>query len=58
VQEIETLPRIGPALAARVVAEREAHGPFGGLDALDKRVKGIGPALAKAIGPLVTFSGR
>lgn len=56
--ELEALPRIGPALAARIVAEREANGPFGGLDALDKRVKGIGVALARAIQPFVRFSGR
>jgi competence protein ComEA len=56
--ELEALPRIGPTLAARIVAEREANGPFGDLDALDRRVKGIGPALAKAIQPLVRFSGQ
>jgi competence protein ComEA len=57
-KEIEALPRIGPALAARIVTEREANGPFASLEALDKRVKGIGPALAAAIRPFVTFSGR
>jgi competence protein ComEA len=57
-KEIEALPRIGPALAARIVTEREANGPFLSLEALDKRVKGIGPALAAAIRPFVTFSGR
>lgn len=56
--ELETLPRIGPALAARIVAERDKHGPFGSLAALDARVKGIGPAMTKALEPLVTFSGH
>jgi competence protein ComEA len=56
--ELELLPRIGPALAARIVADRAAKGPFGSLEALEKRVRGIGPAMAKALSPLVTFSGR
>jgi DNA uptake protein ComE-like DNA-binding protein len=56
--ELEALPRVGPALAARIVAERTANGPFPDLDALDKRVKGIGPALAAAIQPFVTFMAR
>ena len=58
VKELETLPRIGPSLAARIVAERDANGPFRSLGSLDKRVKGIGPGLAKVIEPFVTFSGR
>ena len=37
------LPGIGPVLAARIVSDREAHGPFDDLDALE-RVRGIGPA--------------
>jgi competence ComEA-like helix-hairpin-helix protein len=41
-EELERLPGIGPALAARIVAERAARGPFGGPDGL-LRVPGIGP---------------
>ncbi len=41
-EELERLPGIGPALAARIVAERVARGPFGGPDGL-LRVPGIGP---------------
>lgn len=52
---IESLPRIGPALAQRIVADRAAHGPFGSIAGLD-RVKGIGPAVQKEIAPHVTFS--
>jgi DNA uptake protein ComE-like DNA-binding protein len=52
---IESLPRIGPALAQRIVQDRLANGPFGSLAALD-RVKGIGPSLQKHIAPYVTFS--
>lgn len=54
-EEIERLPRIGPVLAARIVADRDSLGPFGSLDEL-QRVKGVGPALAKALQPHVTFS--
>lgn len=52
---IESLPRIGPALAQRIVEDRKARGPFGSLAGLD-RVKGVGPALQKEIAPYVTFS--
>lgn len=40
--ELEMLPGIGPALAKRIVEDREAHGPFRSIDDLD-RVPGIGP---------------
>jgi len=55
--ELERLPRIGPALAARIVAWREKHGPFDSLESL-RHVRGIGPATARLLAPLVTFSGR
>lgn len=53
--EIETLRGIGPALAARIVADRDSLGPFGSTDEL-QRVRGIGLRLAKKIAPQVTFS--
>lgn len=53
---IESLPRIGPALAARIVANRDSFGAFGSLDGL-QRVKGVGAAMAKALRNRVTFSG-
>jgi len=54
--ELDRLPGIGPALAARIVADRKNAGPFGSVEAL-QRVKGIGPALAARLAPHVTFSG-
>jgi competence protein ComEA len=54
---IESLPGIGPALAARIVANRDSLGPFGSIDALCD-VRGIGPALAGRLRALVTFTGQ
>lgn len=56
VTEITRLPRVGPALAQRIVAWRSEHGAFGGLARLDS-VSGVGPALLKAVQPFVSFSG-
>src|SRR5829696_6058951 len=56
-REIEALPRIGPAIARRIVASRDSLGAFGSLEGLG-RVRGIGPATRKRLAPLVTFSGR
>jgi competence protein ComEA len=53
--ELARLPKVGPALAKALVAFREAHGPFGGLEGLD-RVPGIGPGLLAALRPHVEFS--
>jgi len=55
--EIDRLPRVGPALARRLVANRDSFGAFGSLEALG-RVRGFGPATRKRLAPLVTFSGR
>lgn len=57
VAAIEKLPWIGPALAARIVENRDKCGPFGSPDALT-RVYGIGPGTVKRLAPYVTFSGR
>lgn len=56
VSEITRLPRVGPALAQRIVAWRSEHGPFGSLSRLDS-VSGVGPKLLDAILPFVSFSG-
>jgi competence protein ComEA len=48
--ELQRLPRVGPALAARIVAHREANGPFRSLADVDA-VPGIGAALLAGIAP-------
>jgi len=53
---LERLPRIGPSLASRIVADRQRKGPFGSLEAL-QRVRGIGPKVAAHLATYVTFSG-
>ncbi|MBC7093246.1 helix-hairpin-helix domain-containing protein [Candidatus Bipolaricaulota bacterium] len=52
-EELEKLPGIGPALAARIVAFREAHGPFRTVDDL-LAVPGIGPKTLAGFRDLVT----
>lgn len=50
------LPGVGPALAQRIVAEREQGGPFGDYAAL-ARVRGVGPGLIGRLAPHLAFSG-
>jgi competence protein ComEA len=54
---LERLPGIGPTLARRIVAEREARGPFRGFADLSARVEGIGPKVEAALEGLVRFGG-
>jgi len=55
-EELARLPRVGLALAKKIVADREAKGAFGGPGGLD-RVAGVGAGLLAAIGPHLAFSG-
>lgn len=50
--ELDTLPGVGPATAAAIVAHRDTNGPFGAIDDL-LAVRGIGEAKLEAIRPLV-----
>jgi competence ComEA-like helix-hairpin-helix protein len=56
VQELLRLPRVGPALARAIVADREARGPFRSLEGLD-RVVGVGPKLLDILRPFLVFRG-
>lgn len=51
--ELEELPGIGPVLAGRIVAWRDANGPFPSVDVLGE-VSGIGPVVLENLRPLVT----
>jgi competence ComEA-like helix-hairpin-helix protein len=48
VDEIALLPGVGPSLAARIVADRAAHGAFASVEALS-RVPGVGVATLEAV---------
>ncbi len=55
-EELARLPGVGPALAKRIVADRESHGLFGGTAGL-RRVRGFGPATLTRLAPHLSFSG-
>jgi DNA uptake protein ComE-like DNA-binding protein len=48
------LPRLGPAMVERIIAERNRQ-PFRSLEDLDGRVNGIGPATISALAPHLRF---
>lgn len=51
---LEALPRLGPAIVRRIVAEREKR-PFQSLEEFDARVRGVGPSTVAALIPHVRF---
>lgn len=53
VEELQTLPGVGPALAQRMVEWRKAHGRYRTVDDL-QAVKGIGKKRLEQLRPLVT----
>ena len=56
-QQLEGLPALGPAMARRIVANRDSFGPFKAIENL-RRVRGIGPKTLARLAPLVTFGAR
>lgn len=54
--ELGRLPGVGPALAGRIVADRQQLGAFSGIAQLD-RVPGIGPAMLARLAPHLSFGG-
>ena len=52
IEELGTLPRVGPVLAQRIVDWRQQHGRFKSVQELDA-VDGFGPKLLAALLPLV-----
>ncbi len=55
-EELDRLPRVGPALARRIVDDRAANGPYRSLAEL-ARVAGVGPRLLHELETHVTFDG-
>jgi competence protein ComEA len=54
-EQLDTLPGVGPSTAAKIIAFRQAHGPFHSLAELDA-VPGIGPARLAELKGLVVPS--
>jgi competence protein ComEA len=52
--ELESLPHVGPSIAQRIVAHREAHGPFESIEGL-LDVPGIGPATFEKLRTHITI---
>jgi competence protein ComEA len=50
---LDELPGVGPAIAGRIVAYREANGPFTRVEEL-ARVDGISPDMVDELRPLIT----
>jgi len=56
VEDLESLPGIGPVLAQRIVQYREEHGPYRSVDDL-AHVRGISPRMVDELRGLVTAGG-
>ncbi len=51
------LPKLGPAMVARIVEAREVR-PFRSLEDLDQRVRGIGPATIASLRPYLKITNQ
>lgn len=55
-EELQLLPRVGPALAGRIIEFREANGPFQSVEEI-LAVKGIGESSFEKLEPYIVTSG-
>ncbi len=55
-EQLQLLPRVGPALAGRVIEFREANGPFQSVEEI-VAVRGIGENSLETLGPFLVTSG-
>ena len=53
VEELGSLPKVGPVLAQRIADWRKEHGPFKTVEELDA-VDGVGPKMLETLLPLVS----
>ena len=56
-EQLQMLPRVGPALAQRIIDFREANGAFQGVEEL-VAVKGIGEKSLTALMPYLSVDGK
>jgi len=56
-EQLQLLPRVGPALAGRIIAFRETNGPFRSIDEI-VAVKGIGERSFAKLEPYLTTKGE
>ena len=54
VAELDTLPRVGPAIAQRIIEWRDTNGRFSAVDDL-LSVPGIGEKMLESLRPLVVL---
>ena len=53
-EELDTLPGVGPVTAEKIIAHRQANGPFATIEAI-MDVSGIGPVKFEAMRDLITI---
>jgi comEA protein len=56
-EQLQLLPRVGPALAERIINFREVNGPFKSVDEL-VAVKGIGEKSLEQLRPYIAVTGE
>ncbi len=56
-EQLQLLPRVGPALAGRIIAFRESNGPFRSVEEI-VAVKGIGESSFAKLEPYLTINGE
>jgi competence protein ComEA len=56
-EQLQLLPRVGPALAGRIIEFRQANGPFAQIDELTA-VKGIGEKSLAVLAPYLAVDGK